>query len=404
MSEFAIACGVQRPIRLKVDDGRGASHLVHLDRPFAVLGRNPAADLQLDHEQVCLRHAYLQVVGGRLWAIDLSIRGGLQWPHGRPIRCGPLVPDAPVQIGPFTIQALDEPGEAEPGLELKDPIRARPPEPAPFLRNSDDEGPGPWRLSRMIQFLGRSSLCRVRLQSRDVSQTHAALIRAGGRLWIVDLLGRGGLLVNGVATRFGLLEPGGVLDVGSHRLHVEPGGQSTALRVADRSARREVAELEPIRPTWIADPAGVRAAEGGAALLMLLEQMGRMQQQMLDQFQQAMQMLFTLSGDREREDRDRVREELDRLHQIASELTSLQTRVEEAPTASERPGPALGSSPRSEESRPADPEARTSRRGRPGPEPTSDSLAWVCRRLHEMQNEQKDRWDRVNRLLRRPSG
>ena len=35
-----------------------------LDQPHALIGRDPRADLVLDHEQVSRRHAYLQQIEG----------------------------------------------------------------------------------------------------------------------------------------------------------------------------------------------------------------------------------------------------------------------------------------------------------------------------------------------------
>lgn len=430
MDEFSAACGATHPIRLKIDNGKGVSRVVTLVRPFAIIGGNPAADIRLDHIQVCRRHAYLQVLGGRLWVIDLSIRGGLQWPHGRPVCCGPLDPGDSLGIGPFTIHRPTDEARAVDGYDgYHDPLRDQPPGPSPILYGLDAGGPASWGLTQVINLLGRSLLCRVRLEGSSISQNHAALVRTPAGLWMVDLLGRGGVSVNGVATRYGLLESGDVLGIGQHRVSQHrltlragsealarpispaslPALTATAITVMAQAAPDRPESLAPIRPELITEAASRREGEVGPVLLMFIEQMGRMQQQMLDQFQQAMQMIFELASERQREDRAQIHEEIGRLRQLAGELEVLKARLEP-------PGPAaLGQPPAAPpvaEKRP-DPipidraaaiKPLASVGPRPDTEPQGDSLAWICRRLHEMQDEQQHRWSRVARLLKRGAG
>lgn len=420
MDEFSAACGTTQPIRLKIDNGKGVSRVATLTRPFAVIGGNPAADIRLDHMQVCRRHAYLQVLGGRLWVIDLSIRGGLQWPHGRPVNCGPLDPGESLGIGPFTIHRSANEAATDDGYQ--DLLRDQPPGPSPTLYGLDAGGPTSWGLTQVVNLLGRSLLCRVRLEGSSVSQNHAALVRTPTGLWMVDLLGRGGVSVNGVATRYGLLAPGDVLGIGQHRLTLRTGPEpparpastaslpaltATTLTAAAQPVSDWPASLAPIRPELITEITTRRAEEIGPALLMFIEQMGRMQQQMLDQFQQTMQMVFELIGERQREDRTQIREEIRQLRQLAGELDALKRQLEvpdrarpgkpaAAMTVEGPPGPALADRPAIEPIPGVGPRSNT--------EPQGDSLVWVCRRLHELQDEQKHRWGRVARLLKRGTG
>jgi pSer/pThr/pTyr-binding forkhead associated (FHA) protein len=48
-----------------------------LRQPFALIGRSAQAGLLLDDPSVSQRHAYLQVVGGRIFCLDLNSRTGL---------------------------------------------------------------------------------------------------------------------------------------------------------------------------------------------------------------------------------------------------------------------------------------------------------------------------------------
>ena len=64
-----------------------------------------------------------------------------------------------------------------------------------------------------------------------------------------------------------------------------------------------------------------------SALVPLVNQFSMMQQQMFDQFQQAMGMLVQMFGTMHREQMEVIREELDRLHQLSKELQELKDEL-----------------------------------------------------------------------------
>ena len=77
MKSFLTACGVDDSLQLVVESqsaNEGELRLLH--QPFAVIGRDPRADVVLDHPQVSRRHVYLQVVEGRAFWVDLESRTG----------------------------------------------------------------------------------------------------------------------------------------------------------------------------------------------------------------------------------------------------------------------------------------------------------------------------------------
>src|SRR4051812_30355278 len=85
---FLEACGATGPLELEWEDREaGETARRAFDRPAVLVGRNPRGDLVLDHPGVSKRHAYLQVIEGRLHAIDLESRDGLRW-SGVPRRSG----------------------------------------------------------------------------------------------------------------------------------------------------------------------------------------------------------------------------------------------------------------------------------------------------------------------------
>src|SRR5947209_8935006 len=76
MSKFSLdlflqACGASGPLHLSVEHAGAAERYV-LHQPFALVGGDPRADVRLTGGLVARRHAYLQVLGGRLVCVDLA--------------------------------------------------------------------------------------------------------------------------------------------------------------------------------------------------------------------------------------------------------------------------------------------------------------------------------------------
>ncbi len=108
MEWFRDACGLSGPLALKCQDQGRASDTAtsyRLDGPFALIGRDPRSDLVLPSAQVSRRHAFLQVVGGGLFCIDLDSRTKLRWAgEDEPRVHGWLDPGREVRIGPYAIR------------------------------------------------------------------------------------------------------------------------------------------------------------------------------------------------------------------------------------------------------------------------------------------------------------
>ena len=107
IARFAEACGATAPLDLRVDlVGGGVLAEGTVAQPFTLVGRDDACDVTLADPDINPRHAWLQVLGGRVYAVDLGSRTGLgelvRWQNGvglaRPRlapRCG-LAPSASV--------------------------------------------------------------------------------------------------------------------------------------------------------------------------------------------------------------------------------------------------------------------------------------------------------------------
>jgi hypothetical protein len=74
-----------------------------------------------------------------------------------------------------------------------------------------------------------------------------------------------------------------------------------------------------------------------SVLVPLVNQFSMMQQQMFDQFQQAMGMLVQMFGTMHREQMEVIREELDRLHQLTEELQALKAELANQSRGSAQP-------------------------------------------------------------------
>src|SRR4051812_37792490 len=163
-----------------------------LPQPFAVIGRDPRSDVPLDDKQVSRRHAYLQVVAGRVFCADLGSRTGTHRPDGAGT-AGWLEADQAIRIGPYTLRPRG--GDR---VVLAPGALALPEITLEFLGRTT--GPMHWAMRRALVLVGRSPDCGVPLPIPDVSKHHCSLVRTPMGLWVVDLLGRG-IRVNGEAVR-----------------------------------------------------------------------------------------------------------------------------------------------------------------------------------------------------------
>jgi hypothetical protein len=357
---FLAACGLSRPLRLDLQ-GRGEAEPRDFDRPFVLVGRHPRADLILDHERISRRHAYFQAIAGGLFCVDLGSRSGVAWEE-RPRPSGWVDREQGVRVGPFEIRA----GEGVGSAPANDPLTARALEETP-LPEVVLEFPGfpdrpPWRLRRVLTLVGRNPNCRLKLIDPAVSEFHLALLRTPDGLWVVDLIGRGGIIVNGQRLGWGRLEPGDRLQMGplQIRIHGEmpsetqalpgpkrvrplpledlrPAGPrpSTPARKSPKTPRPAPAPAPPIRmgPTEIQDVSAsfdlqaARVEPFEPMMAQMADRFDRMQERMFDKFEQAMMMMAQMFGTLQRDQMDLVREELGRLNQLNQDLHALQSEL-----------------------------------------------------------------------------
>lgn len=219
---FAEACGAWAPLDLRVHltDGTLLAEGV-LDGPSAILGNSIECDVTLTAPEVSARHAVLQVIQGRVIAVDLGSRTGVFGLNGR-VDSTWVETDSPVGIGPFHLSLRGMVGESpliagnNPLLPNAERMGKLPRVIVQFLKGK--AGRAEWPVSRELTFVGKAEACKLGLTASDVADFHCYFLLTPRGLWVVDLLAEGGIKVNGELVRLCLLGPADVLEVGRFRL------------------------------------------------------------------------------------------------------------------------------------------------------------------------------------------
>jgi len=427
ISLFRRACGMTGPLCMRVEGpGPGEVAWRACPLPFAVVGADPRADLTLDHPGVDRAHAYLQVVAGRVHWVDLGsrsgvLRGGRRGPsgwleRGRAIGVGPyaLRPEGPgLPVGPADPDPAGPPDPLGPETAALDGL----PTAALAFENSKG-GPRVWRLGRELTLVGRARACKIRLLDPDVSWYHCALIRTPLGVWVVDLLARDGVRVDGRAVRSARLDDGVSLQLGRYRCRLRYGtppaaaGRIVALPpppAPPPAGPRLAPRLGSARRTGWAEPAPVATLEALTAHLM--DPYGRLRQDPSQEFYRALRLMAELIGSMRPGPAGRFREELGRLDRLTRELQALQAdsarRLPAPPVPAPAPSPSPAAPPAPAPAlapAPARPGAAAWRRPPPPPPPLgrveADAPAWLTRRIEQIQEERQRLWQAMLRALR----
>ena len=424
LDEFLAECGLLAPFRVEVGlKGDQATQLHEFRQPFLLIGRRAGSDLLLDHWQVSRRHAYLQLIEGRFYGVDLGSRTGT---HGGDAteRAGWLEPGRAIQIGPYLVRP------ALPAASDRD----YPPLPiVTWTITSPTEDPSFWSMNRGLALVGRSPACRVRLADPEVSRFHCSLVLTTSGVWAVDLLSRRPLEINGQPVRFGRVDPGDRLQVGGHLLIPDydrstvqlgatrligppdlgaPGRSLDAIGGIHPGSSDMLPALNPtvlVPGTRWESPGDVAtggAPSGDPALNSLVQQFGAMQQQMFDQFHQTMLMMFEGFAALHRETSGSIRQEFDEVRKLSQEIESLReetNKLAEVATLSlqqpaflkadrhHKPGPLTDPAAPPDQPRPEPPPRMTP----PPPDPRVDIHAQLFERLGHIQAERQSRWQKI---------
>lgn len=392
MSKFSVdlaveACGATGQLQLKAESLRRQEVLSKtLYLPFALIGTNENADLCLADAEISPVHAYWQVIGGRLFCLDLQSKTGTHW-DGVPKSWGWLAHDQIVRLGGYYIWFTGG-WQAEGKTAVGDANPLSAPSLGPFgqaemvLETFGGTTPAmTWPVDRVLTLVGRADDCRVMLKDPSVSPFHCSLLRTALGTWVVDLLGKGGININGRRVRWARLDEGDRLQVGRFLLRARAAqtttpvtrfrGPGDRLGVVETTVREVIpvgesplpgppkeavitpepvpavrpasvpAVTQPNLPAVAPPPPGLPAANGTseATILTIVNQFTLVQQQMAEQYHQSLLAMVQMFAAMRREQMDLVREEMDRINQLTDELRTLQAEVAKRPAEAPAPAP-----------------------------------------------------------------
>lgn len=306
---FADACGQQRPFRLAVETAAGDRIAEgELDQPFALIGSDSECEVVLTHPAIPPRLAFLQVVDGNVLVVELA---------------GPtasrLLPDAPLPLGPFTLNLLVPPSDAP--TPLGDPLREA----------ADDPRLPAVHLAALGQPETEPTPIRPRLTLLD----GACLVLTPAGLFVTDL--HGGTRVNGEPIRSARLSAGDELQTGAARYRVradEPAESREASRVSeallggppdptDSTADPDDSAdaLVPLLPLSPPRPAAPFATRLDPELVSLLRQIGGVQCDVLDRLRAELDAMLAGFDTLRRDRLAAFAEQLGHLREVTAQLT-----------------------------------------------------------------------------------
>jgi pSer/pThr/pTyr-binding forkhead associated (FHA) protein len=373
IDQFLSACHAPARLELQAAGAEGqAAGQFNAAQPFALVGRDPANDLYLDDPQISQRHAFVQVIGGRLFCVDLGSRTGIRC-NGVQGISGWVDPGQDLEIGPYTIRYTNQRANLPAALLGVNPLESRgvdpqllPPFTLEFANGLTRQAR--WRISRILTLAGRATGCKLQLADVTVSRYHCALLGSPQGLWIIDLLGKDGTRVNGERVRWAMLEDGDRIQMGKFLIRVwreGPAVGSNAGVVVSGPAPSQV-------PSRLLE--GVVSAD--SPLAPLIGQFQRLQQRSFDEFHQTMLIAMQMFNVLHRDCLAPVRDELDQVYKLTLELQGLHTSgkpAEGSPSGTPTPVP----TPLHEG------------------QPTSEVPAGVSQRIAALQQERQNRWNKV---------
>jgi hypothetical protein len=342
MDAFLQACGVHPALELEVEAAGSVPAVRYcLRQPFAIIGRHPAADLYLDADGMRPRHVYLQAIEGRIACINVSQTASFSFQEKEIESFSWLTAGQSVQLGSKRVKLLPFESIVDLKHPLTDPLAPGSAldiyAPKITLELSNEEAPGTlktWPIDRLLTLIGRTERCVIQLNHELISNVHCSLVLTTSGLWVVDLLGRGGILINEQPVRVGFLGMEDELHLGPYRLRLQE-------KPAPLFIPRDESEYRPLTPasefdlTVSAQPDSaphVRTYhtpwpedhEQAQVLEEVMDQFQNMQGPMFAQNQHILSRMIESFSQLQVEQREAVKNELDRLRSIAKEVESIQ--------------------------------------------------------------------------------
>lgn len=229
--KYLAACQADRRCSLVVEDrSRELLSEQALTGPVLTIGSNPENDVWLDDERVRPRHLLLIWLQGSVFFVTISGTADVLGPNG-PAKSGWWHPGATLRLGAFRLRLN---GAVKPATE-DDPLsvsaRWEAELPRLELQFAGTALPKrPWPVTRTLTLIGRSPVCKIRLDHEQILPVQAVLVRTPGRLWLINLADPSQTLVNGAPVSSTSLDLGDRLTIGDFRMEVQSDGEWAAAR------------------------------------------------------------------------------------------------------------------------------------------------------------------------------
>ena len=354
-TSFALAATLSGLLDVRsVHRATGQVHTQHVPHPYAILGRAPQAGVRLDDPSVSQCHAYLQLVDGVPYCIDLGSRTGVLWDDGGRGR-GWVHPGQTVRIGLYDVQ-ITSGGPHEqtaPGGWL-DPEHHNDPAAQATLDVHSPVGPsGSAVIDQPVTLVGRHPACNLRFLDEVVAYFQCALVKTRSGVWCVDLLSRGGTVVNGRAMRIVQLRSGDLIEIGKISILLRAGTQ-------------------PASPVALFAPGGLRPPGSPADMVSAVITPFR---DMMEQFQQSFAAMARMFTTMQQEHTAMMCEQMRQIQELLREVRDPSARPAVGAVNALPPPPAVGPSAPA----PKPPTPRTV--GADEARQLSDAHAWFLDRL-----------------------
>jgi pSer/pThr/pTyr-binding forkhead associated (FHA) protein len=221
------ASGQREPLRLVVSNAQGKIvQTQELNNPFAVIGRGSNCDLVIQEEVVAYRHVYLQVFANRVACMDLLSTNGT--PIDPPATAPWVSAGHRFRVGTHWVQLEGDQWVSDPLVPSPIDFKTREEQRAEYgvlpkadleLLNTSAKG-RLWPINRVVTLIGRDDRCRITIPDERISRVHCSLLLLPSGLWVIDLLGKGGVKVNGQPVRCSALPEGSQLQIGDYLVAV----------------------------------------------------------------------------------------------------------------------------------------------------------------------------------------
>ncbi len=344
MDAFLHACGVYPALELEVEATSKSRSLRYcLRQPFAIVGRHPAADLYLDSDGIRPRHVYFQAIEGRIACINVSMTGTIQTNVAEVETFAWLEPNESVHFGNRSVKLLQDEFEHSVRQDVADPLMPGsaweifgPRITLEILNEEEGTTRKTWLVDRLLTLVGRAPKCAIQLNHDLISNIHCSLVLTSMGLWVVDLLGRGGVLMNEQPVRMAQLGLEDEMRLGPFRIRLQE--IPVAISIPEESkAFRPL--LTPAGEILLPPPPAPQGSHhqirmyhtpwpgnvGHADVLEeLLEKLQNMHGPMFQQYQQVITKMMATFETLDPQQQEEVKKELKRLHDLSQEVESLE--------------------------------------------------------------------------------